>query len=346
MREDIIQLKQDIIEELNGLKIPESDSSTISVGVTVESILGTMPLSFSVAVPFGRDLVEFKSIKGEEGIQVKVHKNLSSVYKPWDVMRADHFNPKPTEALFGTSDQKLTMTGQTPTAGAIGIISDASGGKSSLVWDFVANEGENVGVQLLNIGEPESLTSGSMYDVFLGLLICMSKGSKVMLVDSLREILLSVPGDLRTGGVSKGVPPMLTTFERLAKVCEVMVVVILNPSDSVDDEETDFTEGRSKRAAFKQLVSDMRSSMSHTVRITKTLPVEQGFLPLRLAVSSRYTGRDWRPLSARVMLPGTEKIAELERKVGGSIVNDDLESLIDDISEVQLTGRFDDVNEI
>lgn len=341
MRENILQFKRDILSQLSTINTKGVESGK-SVTVHVDSILGKMPLSFSVAVPMGRQLIEFVSVEGKTGIDLTVHNNMLDMYKPWDIMEAAHFEPKPTDALFATQDKTLVMTNHLPTAGAVGVISDASGGKSSLVWDFVANDGKNVGVNLLNIGEPESLTSGTIYDVFLGLLISASEGKKVLLVDSLREILLNVPGDLRAGGVSKGVPTMLTTFERLAKVAEMMVVVIVNPSDSVDDEETDFTEGKAKRTAFKQLLSDMRSSMSYTVRILKTSPVEQGFLPLQLAVSARYHGRDWKRTNVRVALQDAAGVKALEKRIGGALVDDSLDSLIDDISQVQLTGRFND----
>lgn len=344
MLEELRNAKYQLAQYLHNLKKADSDEDhTFDAPVLFDG--NDSEIDFSTIAILGDSAIELTLVKGRAGVKCSVLRGpIRSVYKPWEI----------SEGVLDLTDLDIKSEDDAFPLGEVGgawkrgghaIIADAAGGKSILTTHLL-NAAKSSGLthSFLSMGEPESILPGSELDIVLFLLYSYCYGHKVVAIDSLREVLLDVAGDLRKGGVSKGIPKLFTSIQRISVILGLHTIMVVNPSDVAELVAISATGGQSDesaRVAFRQIVSDMKSSLTLSTIIKASYPVEMGnVIPMTVDTSFRYGNRDFIPAHLKIPLLSDKEVSDL--RDGAFSIDDNGEFFISEsLVSAMLTARVD-----
>jgi hypothetical protein len=97
---------------------------------------------------------------------------------------------------------------------------------------------KNVPTAKMSLGEPESDQGGTPLMAGLGIMTAYARvGNCVLMIDSVREMMLTGGGDTRTGGVKTGLVSFFTSLDRVAAKCGIALIAVVNPSNKLNEDE-------------------------------------------------------------------------------------------------------------
>jgi hypothetical protein len=166
-----------------------------------------------------------------------------------------------------------------------GFVSGKNGGKSLLARVLSAHSLDARGLDEKSLsvgwmGEAESPKSGPESENLMSLFFGIVSGAKVLVIDSFRESLNNMSGSLRTGGLSRRLPGVMTQFQRICDYYEVICYGIFNPSSKKED-------------VIEGIYDDLTSSVSMSMILTRAKKKgDNSGLKVTMRVSDRYFNRD------------------------------------------------------